>query len=181
MAIRASAAKQLRVSGTERLGAFVLVIAIACVPVLGTVLAIVSTTEPDLSELTPIRHPQGQNVLLNWFALRQGRFSAGAPVQALGYMVENDRPLHTGDPVRDFVLLPESGNILHPAHRIPDQMIEVRLREGEQIQFSSRSMVWVWGTLRASPEDPNGLQPLYQLDEARAKHADKSEISTYFK
>jgi hypothetical protein len=60
-------------------------------------------------------------------------------------------------------------------------MIEVRLREGEQIRFSSRSMVWVWGTLRASPEDPNGLRPLYQLDEARAKHADKSEISTYFK
>jgi hypothetical protein len=88
MAIRASAAKQLRVSGSERLGAFVLVIAIACVPVLGTVLAIVSTTEPDLSELTPIWHPPGQNVLLNWFALRQGRFSAGAPVQALGYVVE---------------------------------------------------------------------------------------------
>jgi len=181
MATRASTAKQLRVSRSEGLRAFFLVIAITCVPILGTVLAIVFTTEPDLSELTPIRHPQGQSVLLNWFALRQGRFSAGAPVQALGYMVESDRPLHTGDPVRDFVLLPESGNILHPAHRIPDQMIEVRLREGEQIHFSPRSMLWVWGTLRASPEDPNGIQPLYHLDEARAKRADKSEISAYFK
>ena len=180
MAVRASATKH-QVSGSRGLRTFLLVIAIACVPVLGTVLAIVSTTEPDLSDLMPLRHPQGQYVLLNWYALRQGRFSAGASIQALGYMVGNDRAVHTGDSVRDFALLPEAGNILHPAHRIPDQMIEVHLREGELIEFSPRSMVWVWGKFRASPPDPAGLEPLYHLDEARAQRADKSEISRYFK
>jgi hypothetical protein len=144
-------------------------------------LAIVSTTEPDLSDLTPLRQVPGQYELLNWFALRHGRFSAEASVQALGYMVEGDRSPHTGDWVRDFVLLPEAGNLLHPAHRIPDEMIAVRLREAEQIQFSPRGLVWVWGEFRASPGDPAGLQPLYHLDQARAKVADKSEISKYFR
>jgi hypothetical protein len=182
MAVGASTTKP-HVSGGFR--TFLLVIAIACVPVVGTVLAIVSTTEPDLSDLISLGHPQGQYqrqyVLLNWYALRQGRFSAGASIQALGYMVGNDRAVHTGDSVREFALLPEAGNILHPAHQIPDQTIEVHLREGEPIEFSPRSLVWVWGKFRASPPDAAGLQPLYHLDEARARPAAKSEISTYFK
>jgi hypothetical protein len=144
-------------------------------------LAVVSTTEPDLSDLTPIGQPPGQYELLNWFALRHGRLSRQAAVLALGYMVENDRSPHTGELVRDFVLLPEAGNILHPAHRIPDEMIAVHLRESGQIQFSPRRLVWVWGTFRVSPGDPAGLQPLYHLDQARAQLADKSEIPKYFR
>jgi hypothetical protein len=174
-------AKELRVSRSKGLQAFIGVIVITCVPVLGTLLAIVSTTEPDLSELVPIRQPPGGYVLLNWFALRQGRFSPAESVQALGYMLESDQSAHTGDWVRNFVLLPDAGNLLHPAHRIPDQMIAVRLREGEQIQFSPRSLVWVWGTFRASAADPAGVRPLYHFDEARVKRADKSEISKYFR
>jgi hypothetical protein len=166
-----------------------LVIAITCVPVLGTLLAIVSTTEPDLSELIPVRHTAGQHVMLNWAALRQGRLFAEstlqapiqAPIQALGYMVESNRSTHTGDWIRDFVLLPEAGTLLHPAHRIPDEMIAVRLRENDRIQFSPRSLVWVWGTFRGSPGDPAVLQPLYQLEQARAKLADKSDIPKYFR
>jgi len=182
MAGRATTAKEQRVSRSGELRTLVLVIAIACVPVLGTVLAIVSTTEPDLSDLSPIRQPKGQYLLLDWLALRHGQFSPTTePVQALGYMVESDRSVHAGDWVRDFVLLPEAGNMLHPAHRFPDQIIAVRLGEGEQIQFSPRSLVWVWGTFRASPGDQAGVQPLYHLDQARAKRAEKSEISMYFR
>jgi len=120
-------------------------------------------------------------LLLNWYALRQGEFSPAGSIQALGYMLEGDRPLHTGDSIRDFVLLPEAGNILHPAHRIPNQMIAVHLREGEQIQFSPRSLVWVWGTFRAGTGDPASLHAIYHLDQAQAKRADKSEISKYFR
>jgi hypothetical protein len=181
MAGRASIVKGQRVSRSDGLRAFVLVIAIACVPVVGTVLAIVTTTEPDLSDLKPIRQLQGRYVLLDWLALGHGQFSAAAAVQALGYMLENDRSVHTGEWVRDFIMLPEAGNILHPAHRIPDQMIAVRLGEGEQIQFAPRSLVWVWGTFRASPADPAGIQPRYLLDQAKAKRAANSETSTYFR
>jgi hypothetical protein len=181
VSLPAKAAEDSLVSRSERLRALVLVIVITCVPVLATLLAIVSTTEPDLSDLTPIRQIPGQYALLNWFALRQGRLSSESSVQALGYMVESDRSPHSGDWVRDFVLLPEAGNLLHPAHRIPDEMIAVRLREGEKIQFSPRRLVWVWGTFRVSPGDPAGLQPLYDLDRARVQLADKSDIPKYFR
>lgn len=158
-----------------------MVVVVTCLPVLLTLLAIVSTTEPDLSDLTPIRQSPGQYELLNWFALRHGRFSAAGSVRALGYMVERDRSPHPGDWIRDFVLLPEAGNLLHPAHRIPDEMIAVRLSQGEKIQFSPRRLVWVWGAFQASTGDPSGLQPLYRLDQARAQLADKSDIPKYFR
>jgi hypothetical protein len=179
--VRVNAAKDLGVSRSEAYRALIRVIVITCVPVLGTLLAIVSTTEPDLSHLTPIRRAPDGYVLLNWFALQQGRISSEASAQALGYMVESDRARHTGEWVRDFVLLPDAGNLLHPAHRIPDQMIAIRLRESEQIQFSPRSLVWVWGMFRESPADPAGIQPLYHLDEARVKRADKADIAKYFR
>jgi len=181
VAVRVNAVKDRGVSRSEAYSALTGVIVITCVPVLGTLLAIVSTTEADLSGLTPIlRAPDGY-ALLNWFALRQGRISSEASAQVLGYMVESDRPRHTGEWVRDFVLLPDAGNLLHPAHRIPDRMIAVRLREGEQIQFSPRSLVWAWGMFRESPADSAGIQPLYHLDEARVKRADKSDIAKYFR
>lgn len=156
-------------------------IAITCVPVLGTLLAVISTTEPDLLALTPVQQRSGEFAVLNWFALREGRFAAEASVQALGYMSEGDRPPHKGEWVRDFVLLPDAGNLLHPAHRIPDEMIAVHLRQSEPIQFIPLSLVWVWGTLQAQPGDPAGSQPLFRIDRARAKPADKSEISRYFR
>jgi hypothetical protein len=180
VAVRVNAAKDLGVPRSEAYRALIRVIVITCVPVLGTLLAIVSTTEPDLSHLTPIRRAPDGYVLLNWFALQEGRVSSEASAQALGYMVESDRPRHAGEWVRDFVLLPDAGNLLHPAHRIPDQMIAIRLRDGEQIQFSPRSLVWVWGVFRESPADPAGIQPLYHLDAARVKRADKSDIAKYF-
>jgi hypothetical protein len=159
VAVRARIAKQSRLSRSRGLRTFVLVVAITSVPVLGTLLAIVSTTEPDLSELSPIRQFQGQYGLLKWYALRQGDFSPAGSIQALGYMLEGNRPLHTGDSIRDFVLLPEAGNILHPAHRIPNQLIAVHLREGGEIQFSPRSLVWVWGTSARGLE----VQPSFSL------------------
>ena len=91
MAVRARTSKGLSVSRNERLRTLVLVIVITCVPVLATLLAIVSTTEPDLSDLAPIGQTPGQYVLLNWFALRNGHLSAESAIQALGYMVESDR------------------------------------------------------------------------------------------
>src|SRR5437764_1288127 len=137
MAVRASTPRRLRVSRSQGHRTLLLIIVITCVPVLGTLLAIVSTTEPDLSDLTAVREPSGHSMLLNWFDLRQGQFSATASVHALGYMLESDRSFKTGDWVKDFVLLPEAGHLLHQAHRIPDQMTAVRLHDGQRIPVNS--------------------------------------------
>src|SRR5436190_1575018 len=61
-----------------------------------------STSEPDLSELTPISPRAGQYLVLDWSALPQNEprvsktgtaISAGAEVQALGYMMDGDRSI----------------------------------------------------------------------------------------
>jgi len=156
----------VRISKGQEIRALVLVITITVIPVAGTVIAVVATTQPNLSGLTPIGNPQANYALVDWSHL--GHLNKA--VQVLGYMTDGDHPLREGDWVQDFGLLPDAGNVLHPAHR--DHMIAVHLKGNSRIQFSPRSLVWVWGTLRESP---------LSVDQAAARPADKSEIGKYFK
>lgn len=166
-----------------------LVTAGLCVPALGALIAIFSTAEPDVSDLTPVLQTIGPYAVLNWSdlerrprALQQGTgVFAGARVQALGYMMESDGPIRAGEPVHDFVLLPDAGHLLHPAHRLGDQMIAVHLIAEEQVQFAPRSLVWVRGVLRASLGDPAGDKPLYNLEQATATPASKTDLKRFFR
>jgi hypothetical protein len=167
-----------------------LITTIMCVPVLGTILIVVSTSKPVLSDLVPTANNVGGYVVLNWRELLQMDRHAlnsaaarldGAAVRALGYMVDGDKPVHAGDLVQDFFVLPDAGNILDQAERFGDQMVSVRLRESDHIPFSPRQLVWVWGTFRASRGDPSGPTPLYYLDSARAEVADLADIGRYFR
>ena len=166
-----------------------LIVTIACIPLLGTVLAIVITTKPDLSGLIPSNKQVGEYIVLSWRDLLQIHHvlnSAaaeldGVKVQALGYMADGDKAIHPGDLVQDFVLLPDAGNLLDPADRFGDQMVSVRLKDTDRIPFSPRRLVWVWGTFRTSRGDPSGPTPLYFLERARAQPADRKDIGQYFK
>jgi len=189
--LRPGRKRKLGVSPGEQRRALILIVCIACVPLLGTVAVVVSTTGSDLSDLAPLTPRAGEYLVLDWSALQRDRphamvagheFAAfnGVAVQALGYMTDGDRPLTKGEKVRDFFLLPDSGNLIHPAHRFGDQMIAVHLREGDPIAFSPMALVWVWGTLQASAGDPAGAKPLYALDQVRSQPADKAEIRKYF-
>jgi hypothetical protein len=169
---------------------FLLLLAMGvCVPTLGTVIAIVATAEPDISDLTPAFQTAGEYRVVNWSELERGPHAlqegstafTGAQVQALGYMMEGGQPLRAGDWVPEFVLLPDAGNLLHPAHRFGDQMIAVHLAAGGRIQFAPRKLVWVWGTFRASPGNPAGAKPLYDLDRARVLPAGRTDIQKYFR
>ena len=166
-----------------------LIVTIASVPLLGTILAVVSTTKPELSELVPSSKQVDGYIVLNWVELLQMHRNelnpasaelSGAAVRALGYLADGDKPIHTGDLVQDFVLLPEAGNLLYPAHRFGDQMIHVYLTESDRIPFSPRRLVWVWGTFRASRGDPSGPTPLYSLEGAQAQAAERADIARYF-
>ena len=152
-------------------------------------MAVVSTTKPELSDLVPATKQVGGYIVLNWMELLQLHRNelnpasaelTGAAVRALGYMADGDKPIHAGDLIQDFVLLPEAGNLLDPAHRFGDQMIHVRLNESDLIRFSPRELVWVWGTFRASRGDPSGPMPLYSLEKARTQAADRADIARYF-
>ena len=96
-------------------------------------------------------------------------------------MMDGTQPIAAGQQVNSFVLLPDAGNLLHPAHRFGDQMITVHLRENDTIQFSPRALAWVWGTLQTAPGDPAGGESLYALGNARAELAPKTDIRKHFR
>jgi len=168
----------------------VLVALFAGIPILGTIFVTASTSEPDLSDLTPLSQRANNYFVLDWSALLQDQahvlntglvIPAGAEVQALGYMSDSGPSTSKDQWVQDFVLLPEAGNLMHPAHRIRDQMIAVHLEDGTRIQFAPRALVWVWGNLRASAGLGLRSEALYVLERARAKPADRADIQRYFK
>jgi hypothetical protein len=144
---------------------------------------------PDLFDLTPTVSSIDGYTLVSWHdlvyayggALRVGGPSTGSPTRVLGYMMHGDHPIQDGDAVDRFVLLPDAGSGVHPAHRFGDQMIEVQLRTGTAILFKEGSLVWVWGTWKVIAGDSAGGKPLYQLQEAVAKSVDTEEISKYFR
>jgi hypothetical protein len=181
--------RKLSISRREEVLTLLLIAAGVTIPVAGTLLAISATSRPDLSGLVPVRNSAGNYVVLNWSTLLRDHPHAldagsalfgGTPVQALGYMLESDPASREGDWTREFVLLPEAGNLLHPAHRFGDQMIAVHLEPGTRVRLSLRALVWVRGTFRVSAGDPAGSKPLYTLERARAQPASKEEIRKYF-
>jgi len=166
-----------------------LIVTIACIPLTAIVLTIVSTSEPDLSDLIPSDQQVAEYIVLSWHELLQTHHQVkpevakfdGAAVQALGYMVDGDKAIHPGDLVQDFVLLPDVGNLLDPADRFGDQMISVHLTGSDRVPFSPKKLVWVWGTFRVSWGDSSGPTPLYHLENARTRPADRADIGRYFR
>lgn len=191
VASRINGKKRATVSRGDSIRILVLVTVVAGVPILGTIFVTTSTSEPDLSEVAPINDRVGSYVVLNWSALMQDHpldlrnarlgLAAGTDVQALGYMFDGERPTSKGEWVREFILLPEAGNLVHPAHRIRDQMIAVHVEDGKGIQFSPGALTWVWGSFGVSSEPSVRSKPLYTLERARAKPADRADIQRYFK
>jgi hypothetical protein len=159
-----------------------------CLPAIIPGLLLLRTAGPDLFDLTPRAQRVDDYVLIAWHdlerrqqALKEGEPSAGTPACALGYMTEGDRPIRDGQLVQRFVLLPDAGNAVHPAHRFGDQMIEVRLKPGDTVRFAERTLVWVWGRWKVLAGDPNRDKPLYELEEARVESASKADIGKYFR
>jgi hypothetical protein len=99
-----------------------------------------------------------------------------------GYGMDGHKPSQDGEPVRMFVLMPEAGHILHPAHRIPDQMVEVWTTQ--PVPFRFRSLVWSTGNLPRM-QRPHGQhndeKPLYTMASADVQPAVQSDITLWFK
>jgi hypothetical protein len=182
--------KKPLISRPEEIRTLILIVVLGVVPLMGAVFVINATLRADLSNLTSIGNKAGKYAILNWSSLLRDHSHAldagsgiftGAEVRALGYMADGDRAFGEGEWVQDFVLLPEAGNLFDPAHRFGDQMIAVHLQPDARVRFSSKTLVWVWGTFQASPGDPDSERPLYTLERARTQPADKGEIRKYFK
>ena len=103
----------------------------------------------DLSELNAAKHVDDRApVPVGWPELEAD--GAQGRIRMIGYMMDGYQPSSDGTPVDMFILLPEAGQFLHPAHRIPNQMVEVRPRHA--VPFRRRELVWAVGTLNQNQE-----------------------------
>jgi hypothetical protein len=163
-----------------RLGTLLLIIAGVSVPVLATVALQLMSSLPDLSDLTvrgDLLDPKIARTV-DWPSLKQQQ--PGSRVRMLGYMMDNVRPIPDGTNVSSFVVLPEGGTLLHPAHRIPEEMIEVQLRDGSTYVYTARLLVWVEGLFTRSLVSTDERLPLYRLGDASVQIANEKDIHLFF-
>ena len=97
----------------------------------------------------------------------------------IGYMMDGYQPSRDGAKVDMFVLLPEAGQFLHPAHRIPNQMVEVR--PSHPLVFHYRDMVWATGMLNRTLRGTQDEKAAYAMNDAEVTPATERDIGTWFR
>ncbi|HWE51449.1 MAG TPA: hypothetical protein VG273_16775 [Bryobacteraceae bacterium] len=166
-----------------------MIVAAVCIPVLLASVLMVADMRVDLSELHPSRElADAGAALIGWpdlesddgrpVEIEHAAWHTRARLKMMGYMMDGYRPAADGVQVRMFILMPEAGVILHPAHRIPNEMVEVWLRR--PVLFKFRDLVWVSGTLQATGNNPRGEMALYALKDAESETADQRDITRWF-
>jgi hypothetical protein len=131
----------------------------------------------DLSELKPSKQVDEEGfVPVGWPELETQ--APQGPVRMIGYMMDAYSPSSDGARVDMFILLPEAGQFLHPAHRIPNQMVEVRLRH--PMVFKNRQLVWVSGKLDRTFGKAGDENAVWAIGDADVRSAQPQEISKWF-
>jgi hypothetical protein len=100
-------------------------------------------------------------------------------VRMIGYMMDGYQPSRDGATVDMFVLLPEAGQFLHPAHRIPNQMVEVR--PSQPVVFRYRDLVWATGTLNRTMSSRGDDKAAYAMIAAEVNPATERDIGKWFR
>jgi hypothetical protein len=94
-------------------------------------------------------------------------------------MMDGYRPTSDGAPVDMFILLHEAGQFLHPAHRIPNQMVEVRPRR--PVPLRRRELVWAVGTLNRTTGKPGEEKAAWSMGDAEVEAAAQRDIGKWFR
>jgi hypothetical protein len=157
--------------------AMLVVVATVGLPVILAYALVAMDIRSDLSSLKAAVPPADQDTPVTGWADLQ-RFSGEGPVRMIGYMMDGDEPHGDGTAVRAFVLMPEAGQFLHPAHRIPDEMVAVRMRE--PVSFRYRELVWVTGRLSRTMGGDRE-QAAFAMSDATAEPASDREIMLWFR
>ncbi len=133
----------------------------------------------DLSELKPNMQPDDKGeVPVGWADLKEFGESPHR-VRMLGYMLDDLRRPHEGSRADIFILLPEAGQFLHPAHRIPGQSVVVWPRY--PVVFRNRQLVWAAGMLSRALRTSGDDQPAYAMTFADITAADERDIAKWFR
>jgi len=136
----------------------------------------------DLSELKSVRRAdEAGAVPVGWSDL-EGQPVEGLPeakARMIGYMMDGYEPSKDGTLVSLFILLPEAGQFLHPAHRIPKQMVEIRPRR--PVRFHSRELVWAMGTLNRTTGSAAEEKAAWSMGDATVDAAEQRDIGKWFR
>jgi hypothetical protein len=143
---------------------------------LGYVLVAVDISA-DLSELKPTRRVDDEGLVAVGWAELEGDGVQGR-VRMIGYMMDGYQPSHDGANVDMFLLLPEAGEFLHPAHRIPNQMVEVRPRR--PVSFRNRQLVWAVGRLNRTMGKAGEETAAWAMGDADVQPAEPRDIPKWF-
>jgi len=100
-------------------------------------------------------------------------------VRMIGYMMDGYQPSREGDLVDLFILLPEAGQFLHPAHRIPNQMVEVR--PSHAAVFHYRDLVWATGILNRTIGNAGDDKADWAMMAAEVTPAVERDIGKWFR
>lgn len=144
----------------------------------------------DLSGLKPLERAEGQQTnLIGWPDLDplNGSLTSTGPahkylhsqIRMLGYMMDGYTPSPDGAKVEMFILMPEAGHFLHPAHRMHDEMVEVWPTRRAAFQY--RRLVWVTGMLERTPGRRDSGRAAYAIKDASIEMAGEREIARWFR
>jgi hypothetical protein len=189
MGARVIVKRDLRAARRKETRAIALIIAAVLGPLLLTYLLIAVDMRSELSELRPRQATSDDGAaLVSWKDLetnneagrqRNPELPAGR-ARMLGYMMDGYQPVRDGTDVKMFILMPEAGQLLHPAHRLPDEMVEVWLADDRSIPYLDRNLVWVEGKLqRVRQKSRDGLAS-YAIREAAVERASERDITRWF-
>lgn len=179
----------------EEVRALATIVCAVVLPLILAFLLVAADMRTDLSDLLPREAlPDPTTVLIGWgdleipegrsVSLEQTRWQPQRRVRMLGYMMDGysmggQKPSPEGAPIGMFILLPDAGQILHPAHRIPDQMVEIW--PAHAVPFRYRSLVWATGLLARTRTRRETDKALYAMADADVKPAVQSDITLWFK
>jgi hypothetical protein len=122
------------------------------------------------SELEGRHEPSAAHEPASWEVQRK--------VRMIGYMMDGYRPSRDGVKISMFVLLPEAGQFLHPAHRIPSQMVEVWPTHPTIFQY--RELVWATGILNQTIVNAADGRAAYAMSDADVQPASERDIGKWF-
>jgi hypothetical protein len=133
----------------------------------------------DLSELKSTGKMDDKGAVpIGWPDLER-RHEGSQRVRMIGYMMDGYQPSRNGATVDMFVLLPEAGQFLHAAHRIPNQMVEVR--PSHPVVFHYRDLVWATGILNRTMSSRGDDKAAYAMIAAEVKPAVERDIGKWFR
>ncbi len=150
--------------------------------VLPTILAVAlvaTDMRADLSDLRSTGKVDSDGAVpLGWPELNERRQDS-ARVRMIGYMMDEDPGWRDGTSVHTFILLPEAGRLLHPAHRIPGQSVAVW--STKPVVFRNRQLVWASGALNRTIRRSRDDQPDWAMISADVRPATENDIRKWFR